>query len=130
MWTFPVPAGPHGDGSAAASHQVIDRRIAAFRQDYRWEVGTNPVPALRNRIVGNTRVGRVPGAAQQEASLSAARSLTMNGRLPESSKKAASATQIPLNQIKQPPGLNKRNILTVICLLDQDVLHGDAQEFA
>ena len=52
----------------------------------------------------------------------------MNGRLPESNKKAASAAQIPLNQVKQPPGLNKRNILTIICLFDQDVLNRNAQQ--
>ena len=54
----------------------------------------------------------------------------MNSRAPESSKKAASAAQIPLDQFKQPPWLNKRNILTVICLLDQDVLQRSIQQLA
>ena len=53
-----------GDGRDVASHQVIQRHIAAFGQDYRWETGANPIPALRDRSADNTRVGRVPGAAQ------------------------------------------------------------------
>jgi len=50
----------NGNGAGVASHQVIERHIAAFGQDYRWEMGANPIPALRDRSHDNTCVGRVP----------------------------------------------------------------------
>lgn len=50
------------DSSAGvASHQVIERHIAAQGQDYRWETGANLIPLPRDRTADNTRVGRVPG---------------------------------------------------------------------
>ena len=52
----------NGNGAGVASHQVIERYIAAHGQDYRWETGANPIPPLRDRKADNTRVGRVPGA--------------------------------------------------------------------
>ena len=52
----------NGNGAGVASHQVIERYIAAHGQDYRWETGANPIPPLRDRTADNTRVGRVPGA--------------------------------------------------------------------
>ncbi len=52
----------NGNGAWVPSHQVIERYIAAHGQDYRWEMGVNPIPALRDRTADNTRVGRVPGA--------------------------------------------------------------------
>ena len=54
----------NADEKQVASHSVIDRHIAQFGQDYRWQQGENPIPALQDVHVDNTRVGRVPGAAQ------------------------------------------------------------------
>ena len=54
----------NADEKHVASHEVINEHIRRFGQDYRWETGANPIPALQNRSVDNTRVGRVPGAAQ------------------------------------------------------------------
>ncbi|MBE5797851.1 MAG: hypothetical protein E7327_10845 [Clostridiales bacterium] len=54
----------NADEKQVASHTVIDRHIASFGQDYRFQQGENPIPALQDMHVDNTRVGRVPGAAQ------------------------------------------------------------------
>lgn len=40
------------------SHLVIDRAIRARGKDYRAETAPNPVPALQNRTVDNTTLGR------------------------------------------------------------------------
>jgi len=52
------------DEKQVASHSVIARHIGRFGQDYRFQQGENPIPALQDVHVDNTRVGRVPGAAQ------------------------------------------------------------------
>ena len=44
---------------AVPSHRVIDHSIRLRGQDYRAETAPNPVPALQNRRVDNTTVGRV-----------------------------------------------------------------------
>ena len=54
----------NADEKHVASHEVINEHIRRFGQDYRWEIGANPIPALQNRSIDNTRVGRMPGAAQ------------------------------------------------------------------
>ena len=41
------------------SHTVIEEYIAKNGQDYRFETAPNPVPALRDRTVDNTEVGRM-----------------------------------------------------------------------
>ena len=46
------------------SHIVINEFIAKEGKDYRYELKENPIPALRNRRVDNTSVGREPGAAE------------------------------------------------------------------
>ena len=48
------------DLSSVASHNVIDRYIRRFGEDYRFEVAENPIPELRNRARDNTDVGRKP----------------------------------------------------------------------
>ena len=46
------------------SHDIIERRIKESGEDYRFEVGPNPVPELRKRDRDNTDVGRkVPVAS-------------------------------------------------------------------
>ncbi len=45
------------------SHIVIENHIANFGQDYRFEIAPNPIEELRSRRRDNTKVGRVPGAA-------------------------------------------------------------------
>ena len=42
------------------SHAVIERYLAAYGQDYRFELAPNPVEALRDRTKDNTEVGRKP----------------------------------------------------------------------
>ena len=44
------------------SHRVIEKHIAAFGQDYRWQKEQHPLPPLQNRKQDNTKVGRVPCA--------------------------------------------------------------------
>ncbi len=44
---------------AVPSHRVIDHSIRLRGQDYRAETAPNPVPALQNRRVDNTTMGRV-----------------------------------------------------------------------
>ncbi len=43
------------------SHAIIERVIARDGMDYRFETAPNPVPALRDRRLDNTSVGRVQG---------------------------------------------------------------------
>ncbi len=45
------------------SHIVIENHISNFGQDYRFEIAPNPIEELRSRRRDNTKVGRVPGAA-------------------------------------------------------------------
>ncbi len=45
------------------SHAVIDAYINRYGKDYRYEVGENPVPELRDRQEDNVTVGRKPNAA-------------------------------------------------------------------
>ena len=52
----------NADEKQVASHSVIDRHIAAFGQDYRWQQGENPIPALRDRRADNVNLGRTQGA--------------------------------------------------------------------
>ncbi len=42
------------------SHQVIDRYIRAYGQDYRFELAPNPIEALRDRTKDNAQIGRKP----------------------------------------------------------------------
>ena len=44
---------------AVPSHRVIDRAIRRRGRDYRAETAPSPVPALRNRTVDNTTIGRI-----------------------------------------------------------------------
>lgn len=46
------------DLSSVASHNVIDRYIRRFGEDYRFEVAENPAPELRSRTRDNVEVGR------------------------------------------------------------------------
>ena len=46
------------DVSSVASHDVIDRYIRAYGQDYRFELAKNPIEALRDRTKDNVEVGR------------------------------------------------------------------------
>ena len=41
------------------SHRVIDRAIRLRGRDYRAETAPSPIPALQNRAVDNTTLGRV-----------------------------------------------------------------------
>ena len=45
--------------NAVESHNVIQRRIDELGEDYRDEKSPNPVPALADRTVDNTDIGRV-----------------------------------------------------------------------
>ena len=45
---------------AVPSHQVIDRAIRLRGRDYRAETAPSPVPALQNRAMDNTTLGRIP----------------------------------------------------------------------
>lgn len=47
-----------------ASHDVIERYIRAYGQDYRFELAKNPVEALRDRTKDNVEVGRKPRARE------------------------------------------------------------------
>ena len=44
---------------AVPSHQVIDRSIRLRGKDYRAETAPNPIPALQNRTLDNTTLGRI-----------------------------------------------------------------------
>ncbi len=44
-----------------ASHNVIDKHIRKFGEDYRFEIGANPEKTLRDRKVDNTDIGRKKG---------------------------------------------------------------------
>ena len=50
----------HGDGSATASHQVIEQTIHQSGRDYRFETAPHPVCELQDRTQDNTRIGRDP----------------------------------------------------------------------
>lgn len=50
------------DVNDVESHAIIERVIARDGEDYRFETAPNPVPALRDRTVDNTEIGRVQGA--------------------------------------------------------------------
>ena len=50
----------HPDTASAASHQVIEQRIALDGQDYRFEVAPHPVALLQDRTQDNTQLGRDP----------------------------------------------------------------------
>lgn len=52
----------NADEKQVASHTVIDRHIGLYGQDYRWQQGENPIPALRDVRIDNVTVGRMPGA--------------------------------------------------------------------
>lgn len=49
----------NGRVDTVPSHQVIDRAIRLRGQDYRAETAPNPIPALQNRTVDNTTLGRI-----------------------------------------------------------------------
>ena len=53
----------NADVNDVESHAIIQRVIQRDGEDYRFEVAPNPVPALRDRRVDNTDVGRVQGTA-------------------------------------------------------------------
>lgn len=44
--------------SAVASHQVIEKHIKQFGEDYRYEESSNPIPSLRDRKKDNTEFAR------------------------------------------------------------------------
>ena len=44
---------------AVPSHQVIDRAIRLRGKDYRAEIAPSPIPALQNRTLDNTSIGRI-----------------------------------------------------------------------
>ena len=44
---------------AVPSHQVIDRSIRLRGRDYRAETAPSPIPALQNRTLDNTTLGRI-----------------------------------------------------------------------
>lgn len=48
----------NGCGDHTPSHQVIDLYIKNFKEDFRFEVGKNPVKELQDRTCDNTSVGR------------------------------------------------------------------------
>jgi len=47
-----------------ASHDVINRYIRAYGQDYRFELAQNPIEALRSRTKDNVEVGRKANAKE------------------------------------------------------------------
>ena len=47
-----------------ASHNVINRYIRAYGQDYRFELAQNPIEALRSRTKDNVEVGRKANAKE------------------------------------------------------------------
>ena len=50
----------HRDTDSVASHQVIERHIRQFGQDYRFETAPHPVCELQDRKNDNTQIGRDP----------------------------------------------------------------------
>lgn len=52
------------DVGSVPSHQVIDRHIARFGEDYRFETAENPIAELRDRKVDNVDVGRKAHAVE------------------------------------------------------------------
>lgn len=48
----------------APSHKVIEKHVALYGNDYRYQKKASPVPALRDRKKDNVTVGRVAGAAE------------------------------------------------------------------
>ena len=52
------------DVNKAPSHKVIERHVALYGSDYRYQKKASPVPALRNRKSDDVSVGRIPGAAE------------------------------------------------------------------
>ena len=48
----------NGSGDKVPSHQVIREIIRKNGKDYRAETAPNPIPALQNRGVDNTTLGR------------------------------------------------------------------------
>ncbi len=57
---FTYQKAVHDDPAQVESHLAVQREIDRVGRDYRFETAENPVPALRNRTVDNTAVGRVP----------------------------------------------------------------------
>ena len=51
----------NGQISQVASHNVIEKRIKKFGEDYRFEVKANPEKTLRDRKQDNTELGRKKG---------------------------------------------------------------------
>ncbi len=56
----------NGDLDSVISHQVIEKHIHCFGQDYRFQVAEHPLEVLRNRKEDNTDVGRTPCALKTE----------------------------------------------------------------
>ena len=52
------------DVNKAPSHKVIEKHVALYGSDYRFQKKASPVPALRNRKRDDVTVGRIPGAAE------------------------------------------------------------------
>jgi len=50
----------HEGKDSVASHQVIERTIAKFGRDYRFQVAEHPVAELRDRTRDDTQIGRDP----------------------------------------------------------------------
>ncbi len=53
------------DLKSVMSHQVIEKHICNFGQDYRFQKAEHPLPVLRNRKEDNTDVGRTPCALEK-----------------------------------------------------------------
>ncbi|MBQ4639167.1 MAG: hypothetical protein IJB69_01455 [Clostridia bacterium] len=53
------------DLNSVMSHQVIEKHIKNFGQDYRFQVEEHPLAVLRNRKKDNTDVGRTPCALEK-----------------------------------------------------------------
>ena len=56
---FAYQRAVNGSVDAVPSHQVIERSIRLRGRDYRAETAPSPVPALQNRTVDNTTLGRI-----------------------------------------------------------------------
>ncbi len=56
----------NGDLETVLSHQVIEKHISTFGQDYRFQVAEHPLPVLRCRKEDNIKVGRFPCALTEE----------------------------------------------------------------
>ncbi len=57
---FKFQAIVNNEVACVPSHDVINRTINKFGMDYRYEKSPNPIPALQNRRIDNTTLGRVP----------------------------------------------------------------------